>query len=131
MRRNIDAVSDIEYSTSRYACDLKGILKQSQTNTLSFTDYPSIYPMPDEGNSVSMISTGVGSVRSQTSRYSSNRRSNTNTVKTRMIVFIAGGACFSELRSATEIMEKGGQEVIIGSTHIVNPAQFTQDLASL
>ena len=87
--------------------------------------------MPDEGNSVSMISTGVGSVRSQTSRYSSNRRSNTNTVKTRMIVFIAGGACFSELRSATEIMEKGGQEVIIGSTHIVNPAQFTQDLASL
>ncbi len=132
LKRNIDAESDIEYSTSRYACDLKGIVTQSQTNSLSFTDYPSIYPMPNEGNNTSMISTGVASVRSQTSRYSSRKTTSTRSVvKTRMIVFVAGGACYSELRAANEIMEKGGQEVIIGSTHFVNPSEFTQNLSSL
>ncbi len=77
-----------------------------------------------------MISTGIGSVRERASRYS-NKRSNASAIKTRMIVFVAGGACYSELRATSEIMEKGGQEIIIGSTHFVNPAEFTQDLSSL
>lgn len=130
LKRNIDADSDIEYATSRYACDLKGILKQSQEGALSFTDYPSIYPMPNEGSSSSYANTGVSSVRRNTSKYS-NKRLNAGGVKTRMIVFVAGGACYSELRASQEIMDKGGQEIIFGSTHFVNPASFVQDLTTL
>lgn len=98
---------------------------------LSFTDYPSIYPMPDEGNSSSIATSGVSSLRTGGSRYSANRRTNVGAPKTRMIVFVAGGACYSELRAAQEIMEKGGQEIILGSTHIMNPTEFVENLTSL
>lgn len=142
IRRTVDADSDIDYATSRYACDLKGILKQSQMNTLSFTDYPSIYPMPDEnsrggGSSSTMSSAGVSSVRSSTSRYSSKRSSGgivggkKGKAGTRMIVFVVGGACYSELRAAQEIMDKGGQEIILGSNRFVNPTEFIKDLESI
>ena len=132
VRRNIDADSEIEYSTSRYACDLKAILKQIEMKSLSFTDYPSIYPMPDEGMSINTLpSSGVGSVRVGSSKYSSNRRSTTGSPKTRLIAFVAGGSCYSELRAAHEIMEKGGQEIILGSTHFVNPTEFVKDLTAL
>jgi len=130
IRRNVDADSDIEYSTSRYACDLKGILKQSQNNTLSFVDYPSIYPMPDEASRSNLSSAGVTSVRSTTSRYN-NRRAIGGVKKTRMIVFITGGACYSELRAAQEIMDKGGQEIILGSNRFISPTEFINDLGSI
>ena len=87
--------------------------------------------MPDEGNNVSMASSGVSSVRQSTSRYSSKKSKSISGSKTRMIVFVAGGACYSELRAANEIMEKGGQEIIMGSTHYINPTEFTQDLSNL
>lgn len=132
VKRNVDADSDIEYATSRYACDLKGILQQSQTGSLSFDDYPSIYPMPDDNRSATITASGITSIRKETSRYASgSRRSSTASVKTRMIVFVAGGACYSELRAAQEIMNKGGQEIILGSTHFTNPTTFIDDLKTL
>jgi syntaxin-binding protein 1 len=130
VKRNIDTDSDIEYANSRYACDLKEILKQSQRGSLSFTEYPSIYPMPDESNFVNMATTSAISVRKDVSKYS-NRRMNAGAVKTRMIVFVAGGVCFSELRAAQEIMSKGGQEVIVGGTSFVNPTTFIDNLKAL
>jgi syntaxin-binding protein 1 len=87
--------------------------------------------MPDEGNSSSIATSGVSSLRTGGSRYSANRRTNVGAPKTRMIVFVAGGACYSELRAAQEIMEKGGQEIILGSTHIMNPTEFVENLTSL
>ena len=86
--------------------------------------------MPDESNS-NMAAVGVGSVRTGSSRYSSKKRSATSGPTTRMIVFVAGGACYSELRAAQEIMEKGGQEIILGSTHFINPTEFVDDLKAV
>ena len=133
IKRNVSAESDIDYATSRYIPDLKEILTQNQSNTLSFTDYPSIYPMPEETSSANakrLATSGVSSVRNKTSKYSRMKHKNTNTT-TRCIVFVAGGACYSELRSAMEVGEKGGQEIIMGSTHFVSPEQFVQDLTLL
>lgn len=132
-KRNVSAESDIDYATSRYIPDLKEILTQNQTNTLSFTDYPSVYPMPDENSSSNakrLATSGVSSVRNKTSKYSS-RKHKSNAIKTRMIVFVAGGASYSELRSAQEVGDKGGQEIIMGSTHFVNPENFVHDLTLL
>ena len=97
---------------------------------LSFTEYPSIYPMPDEASHANLSSAGVGSVRSSTSRYSS-KRTHGGAKKTRMIVFMAGGACYSELRAAQEIMDKGGQEIMLGSNRFVSPTEFIDDLGSI
>lgn len=135
--------SGSEYSSSRYACDLKDILLKMREKTLSFDEYPSVFPMPDEGSSTgsTMVSGGVGSVRASSSKYSSKNNSRFSMVKSsnvakkfsgaRQMIFIAGGACFSELLAAEQMMEDGGSEVILGSTHFCNPEQFVEMLRYL
>ena len=89
--------------------------------------------MPDENSSATakrLATSGVSSVRNKTSKYS-NRKHKGNAIKTRMIVFVAGGACYSELRSAQEVGDKGRQDIIMGTTHFVSPEDFVHDLTLL
>uniref|UniRef100_A0A7S3QD01 Uncharacterized protein n=1 Tax=Chaetoceros debilis TaxID=122233 RepID=A0A7S3QD01_9STRA len=94
--------------------------------------------MTSTGNSgkSSMASSGISSVvRGETSSKFKSYSSSTSAVKkidgSRQIVFMAGGACYSELRAANELMEKGGPEVILGSTHFIDPSTFVKSIASL
>ncbi|KAH8549756.1 Sec1-like protein [Umbelopsis sp. PMI_123] len=48
-----------------------------------------------------------------------------------VIIFVAGGITYSEIRSAYELAEAYDREVYIGSTHIITPNQFIDDLISL
>jgi len=125
--------SGSEYANSRYACDLMAVLQMMGEGRLSLDEYPSIYPMPDEGMTNNISSVGVASVRSRASKYSKSGKSGTTTVKggSRQIVFMAGGLCYSELRAAEKLMEDGGPEVIIGSSNFNNPGSFVDDIASL
>src|SRR2546423_15423987 len=49
------------------------------------------------------------------------------------MVFVAGGVTYSELRSAYELTETYNKdvEVIIGSTHVITPKNFIEDLKLL
>eukprot|EP00557_Chaetoceros_sp_GSL56_P014074 CAMPEP_0176483692 /NCGR_PEP_ID=MMETSP0200_2-20121128/4053_1 /TAXON_ID=947934 /ORGANISM="Chaetoceros sp., Strain GSL56" /LENGTH=637 /DNA_ID=CAMNT_0017880109 /DNA_START=201 /DNA_END=2114 /DNA_ORIENTATION=+ len=131
-RRNV-VDSGSEYSSSRYASDLKDLLIKMQEGRLSFDEYPSIYPMPDEGMNSTISSVGVSSVRSKASKYSKSSKNHVMAPKVgpRQIVFVAGGLCYSELRAAEELMEAGGPEIIVGSTNFTTPESFVRDIASL
>ncbi|CAO3619991.1 unnamed protein product [Mucor hiemalis] len=48
-----------------------------------------------------------------------------------IIIFIVGGMTYSEIRSAYEIAETFDREVYIGSTHIITPDKFVEDLGNL
>ncbi|GAB5585417.1 syntaxin binding protein 1 [Umbelopsis nana] len=48
-----------------------------------------------------------------------------------VIIFVAGGITYSEIRSAYELAEAYDREVYIGSTHIITPNQFIEDLKVL
>lgn len=50
----------------------------------------------------------------------------------RMIVFIVGGASFSEMRAAYEVTnERKNWECILGGSHLITPEQFLGDLKNL
>ena len=49
----------------------------------------------------------------------------------RCIAFVVGGACYSELRAAREVMAAEGREIVMGSTRFVSPKDFVVDLNSL
>ncbi|KAI9207262.1 Sec1-like protein [Polychytrium aggregatum] len=42
----------------------------------------------------------------------------------RIIVFVLGGITFSEIRSTYELVKEYGRDIVLGSTHILNPTQF-------
>ena len=50
----------------------------------------------------------------------------------RMIVFIVGGASFSEVRAVYEVTnERKNWECILGGSHLITPEQFLGDLKNL
>jgi hypothetical protein len=67
--------------------------------------------------------TGIKSLRQKTKVKTPSRR---------LIVYIIGGVCYSEIRSIHEIMDHNSEvEIFIGGTHITTPREFIQDLANL
>ncbi|KAJ2781953.1 syntaxin binding protein 1 [Coemansia javaensis] len=48
-----------------------------------------------------------------------------------VIVYIAGGVTFAEMRSVYELAESLGREIYIGSTHVITPRGFLDDMKSL
>lgn len=48
-----------------------------------------------------------------------------------MIVFVIGGATYSEIRSAYEIADTYNRDVFIGTTEILRPTKFIEELGSL
>jgi syntaxin-binding protein 1 len=131
-------INDSEYTSSRYVCEFKSILQQLAEKTLSPDIYPGTVPLPDEGTSVGVaqsvrMTTVSSSVRKTPSTLNRSRINDAKKLndKPRIIAFVLGGACFSELRSAQEIMDKFGSEVIIGSTNFITPEDFVNELASL
>ena len=118
---------------------MKDILSQLVSNQLSIEEFPSVMPLPDQvGTSGTAMSArrrseavrGSTTARWQRSSAKENKKSGSFSGE-RMLVFVVGGVCFSELRVAREVMAKEGKEIVIGSTHFVKPVEFLQDVSKL
>ncbi|KAJ1889694.1 syntaxin binding protein 1 [Kickxella alabastrina] len=84
---------------------------------------PSASMAPSTPVSASAMSpTGMGGNQS---------RSRNHSGRPRIIMFVIGGVTHSEVRAANEIARKYDREVIVGSTHFLDPASYMRDVSSL
>ncbi|CAM9584598.1 unnamed protein product [Ectocarpus sp. 12 AP-2014] len=110
-----------DFTHMRYKTPLKETLAKMLSGTLSFDAFPSLLPMPQEAPKKAVgrsIRKGGGQ---EVTTYSGAR----------VIVFVIGGVCHSEMRAAYEAMQEHGREVIVGGTTFLPPAGFLQGLSGL
>ncbi|KAF7970947.1 hypothetical protein HWV62_22523 [Athelia sp. TMB] len=122
---------DDEYELSRFKPLLRTILQDHVANKLD----PSLFPYVKESPLIApavQAPVAANSLRSQKPSWHRGARQTTNTqTKPRLIVFMAGGMTFSEVREAYELSSLLSKEIIIGSTHTITPRQFVDDLKVL
>lgn len=125
------ATAEGEYAESRHKCRLRGLLECM----LEVEGADSLLPADQFG----VLGPAPGSAAPQAKsvrKFGPNSRFGKNANRTmfqsgRVMVTIAGGVSYSELRTAADLMTQHGKEVIIGGTHIVSPNQYLKDVASL
>ncbi|KAF0389850.1 Sec1-like protein [Gigaspora margarita] len=115
---------DIHYEFSRYIPRLKNVLESHINKNLDNAAYP--YTKDPAGGSDG--NKAASDLRSARPTWFLKGQEAKNP---RIIVFITGGVTYSELRTAYEITTKHRQDIIIGSTHILTPQKFVEDLSVL
>ncbi|KAK4126143.1 Sec1-like protein [Parathielavia appendiculata] len=121
------AVPDEEYALSRFEPAVKHMLERACAGDLDPALFPYIVPPADAG---AESLTHQASLRSAAPRWASaNRRQAEN--RQRIIVFVAGGATYSEARACYEVSEKHNRDVFLATSHMLTPARFIADLRVL
>jgi len=120
-------VMDEDSYLSRFNPATKTMLVNLCKGTLDQTTFPYVKP-PLDPNEDALI--GQGSLRgAKPSWAGAGRRAPDN--KQRIIVFMAGGATFSEARACYEVGATMGREVVMASSHMLTPALFVRQLGDL
>lgn len=114
-----------EIDLSRFEPMLRNVLEALCKNTLDQTAFPPVKPHLDHSVSTqSQISLRKAQPKWATTQQSSKPRQ-------RMIVFMAGGATYSEARACYDISREFGREVYLASTHMITPKSFNRQVSML
>lgn len=120
-------ITEQTYQMSRWTPVVKDIMEDAVEDKLDTKHFPYLVGRP--------VNTGFGRPTPTSQRYGHwhNQKNQLNVKQVpRLIVFIAGGVTYSEMRCAYEVTkESKNWEVIIASDHIITPLQFLRDCQSL
>jgi len=126
------------YELSRYSPAIKKIGEDLIAGQLDTTEFPAV---KEDLSSLAKDSNSDGSKPTTSLRKSlqpkwadKNQRKSEKEVQRvggKIIIFMAGGATFSEMRSVYELSEKYNREVILGSTSLLRPTEFMDSLLNL
>lgn len=129
-----ESVSENSYNTSRFKPSINSIITKVLSNTLDDERFPYIKDKPmDLENDISRTnSTSTASLKNPKHKASWAK---TNTQfqppRQRIFYFIAGGATYSEARTAYELSNKFEKDIIIGSDELITPSQFIAEVKKL
>ena len=138
---------DVPYAVSRWQPVLKEVIRNLSTDSLDTKDFPYL------GKSAPLRSGGEGSSGDNKQRAKSLKSKGKERKDTwadekevvgaeakskklpedapRVIVFIAGGATYSEVRCAYEAREELELDVAVGATSLITPGDFLSELKNL
>jgi len=98
---------------SRYEPLISTVLKKFDKGGLSEADCP-VFGKGEHGTNI----TGTFGGRSLRTRTKSAHK------KSKIIIFVLGGVCYSEIRECYLLAEKLRREIYIGSSHVISPKDF-------
>jgi syntaxin-binding protein 1 len=111
------------------------MLEEHFAGSLDQSNFPYVRDAPVSGSSSRISASTVptsGSLRSARPQWTAQRSKRVvNEPKQRVMVFIAGGATFSEVRSIYKVSEAANKDVYLGTTALITPQKFASDLANL
>ncbi|KAK5938534.1 syntaxin binding protein 1 [Knufia obscura] len=119
-----------EVELSRFEPVLRQMLDGLCRNSIDSTVYPPVKPHLDH-SSTAQSSTSLRTGGRAGPTWASTSRSQSNKPRQRLIVFMAGGATYSEARSCYEISREFGKEVYLATTHMITPKTFTRQVSLL
>lgn len=123
-----NAQLDEEYALSRYEPVLKPLLNALTRGVLDQTHFPYVKP-PADPNEDMMLAQG-GSLRAGRPNWAAaGRRPPEN--RQRLLVFMAGGATYSESRVCYEVGQERSRDIILLTSHMLTPQLFIRQLGDL
>ncbi|KAG0273897.1 vacuolar sorting protein VPS33/slp1 [Linnemannia exigua] len=111
------------FDLSRYITKAKKIVEEHINGTLDVTLYPYTTEAPVDS------AESTRSLRKTAQPAWEKKRPNVK--GSRLMIFIAGGVTYSEIRAMYELCHSMGRDIVIGSTHIITPRQFIFSLKDL
>ncbi|XP_046905623.1 syntaxin-binding protein 3 [Hypomesus transpacificus] len=118
-----DRSQEETYNLSRWTPVIKDVMEDAVENKLDSKEWPHQSECPAAWNG-----SGAVSARQKHKPNSHDERRSGS----RLIVFVIGGMCHSEMRCAYEVTQAVKScEVIIGSSHIVTPTSLLDDIQAL
>ena len=120
-----------EISLSRFDPLIKPMLEEQLKGTLDQNVFPYTKPQLDGNEALTnQINMSQSSLRSAKPTWARTRPS-TNEPRQRIIVFMAGGATYSESRACYEISRQYSRDVYLASSHMLTPSLFLRQVGDL
>ena len=116
-----------EYSLSRFEPALKLLLEEHCKNTLDQQSFPHTKPQLEATDGADNAPSA--SLRHAKPTWAKAQRS--NEPRQRVLVFIAGGATYSESRACYEISEGKNKDVYLITSHMLTPSLFIRQVSDL
>lgn len=117
------------YELSRFATAVKSMLEDHVKGTLNPTTFP--YVKAELGNNAALgiqENTSQASLRSAKPTWARTRLSVVEP-RQRVIVFMAGGATYSESRACYEVSKASLRDVFLGSSHMHTPMSYLNQVS--
>ncbi|KAL1955523.1 hypothetical protein VTO42DRAFT_8477 [Malbranchea cinnamomea] len=115
---------------SRFEPNLKLMLQEHIRGTLDSSVFPSTRPHLDGDGAMSHDNISQSSLRSAKPTWARTRPSAAEP-RQRIVVFMAGGATYSEARSCYEVSQEFSKDVYLVTSHMLTPGLFLRQVGDL
>ena len=131
VRRRASALAGEDLSLSRYDPTIKLMLEEQLRGTLDQNLFPYTKPLLDASESVlGQVNVSQASLRSAKPTWARTRPSAMEP-RQRIIVFMAGGATYSESRACYEVSRSFSKDVYLATSHMLHPSLFLRQVGDL